>query len=139
MTRVGKRFCNLLFLSVAFSTPLTFAASALNLPLDARLRVFEAWVMNLMEERSLPSISLAVVSGQELVYARAFGFADLEEELADEAPLESALSLTASGEDRFTAPTAQGFYAGELTVEFVRNSDGCIQALRLNRELLPRR
>jgi CubicO group peptidase (beta-lactamase class C family) len=82
MTRVGKRFCILLFLSVAFYTPLTFAASALNLPLDARLRVFEAWVMNLMEERSLPSISLAVVSGQELVYARAFGFADLEEERA---------------------------------------------------------
>lgn len=100
---------------------------------------FERESLPLMEERSLPSISLAVVSGQELVYARAFGFADLEEELADEAPLESALSLTASGEDRFTAPTAQGFYAGELTVEFVRNSDGCIQALRLNRELLPRR
>ena len=56
--------------------------------------------------------------------------------LVDEALLESALSLTASGQDRFTAQTAQGFYAGELTVEFLRNSEGCIHALRLNRELL---
>ena len=37
---------------------------------------------NLMEERSLPSLSLAVVSGQELIYARAFGYAAIEEEKA---------------------------------------------------------
>jgi CubicO group peptidase (beta-lactamase class C family) len=82
MRKIGKRCCILLFLNLAFYMPLTFGASAQDLPLDARLRVFEAWVENLMEERSLPSISLAVVSGQELVYARAFGFADLEEERA---------------------------------------------------------
>ncbi|NDH41845.1 MAG: hypothetical protein EBY45_15825, partial [Gammaproteobacteria bacterium] len=72
MRKFGERCCILLFLNLAFYMPLTFGASAQDLPLDARLRVFEAWVENLMEERSLPSISLAVVSGQELVYARAF-------------------------------------------------------------------
>ena len=82
MTRIGKGFCFLLLINLAFYTPLTFAASARALPLDARLRVFEAWVNNLMEERSLPSLSLAVVSGQELIYARAFGYADIEEEKA---------------------------------------------------------
>lgn len=79
MTRVGKGFCFLFLMNLAFHTPLTFAASALALPLDARLRVFEAWVKNLMEEKTLPSLSLAVVSGQELIYARAFGYAAVEE------------------------------------------------------------
>ena len=82
MTRVGKGLCFLLLINLTFYTPLTFAASARALPLDARLRVFEAWVNNLMEERSLPSLSLAVVSGQELIYARAFGYAAIEEEKA---------------------------------------------------------
>ena len=82
MRKIGKRCCILLFLNLAFYTPLTFGASAQDLPLDARLRVFEAWVENLMEERSLPSLSLAVVSGQELIYARAFGYAAIEQERA---------------------------------------------------------
>ena len=82
MTRVGKGLCFLLLINLTFYTPLTFAASARALPLDARLRVFEAWVNNLMEEKVPSKPFLAVVSGQELIYARAFGYAAIEEEKA---------------------------------------------------------
>src|SRR5688572_14110977 len=44
----------------------------------AGLRLVEAWIESNMAYRGLPGLSLGIVRGQELVWTRGFGFADLE-------------------------------------------------------------
>lgn len=50
--------------------------------LDAELRAqFEAELENLRQRHRIPGMSVAVVRDQEVVYARGFGYADLEREI----------------------------------------------------------
>ena len=46
--------------------------------LQARIRLFEAWVANVMDEQALKGLSVSLVQDQQVVYTRGFGFADVE-------------------------------------------------------------
>ena len=46
--------------------------------LQARIRLFEAWVANVMDEQALKGLSVSLVQDQQVVYTQGFGFADVE-------------------------------------------------------------
>jgi CubicO group peptidase (beta-lactamase class C family) len=45
------------------------------------LRLLEAWIETQMAYRGLPGLSIGIVRGQELIWCRGFGFADLEKRI----------------------------------------------------------
>ena len=47
---------------------------------SAGIRVFEAWINEQMAYRGLPGVAVGVVHDQQLVWARGFGFADVDRE-----------------------------------------------------------
>ena len=57
---------------------LGFANTDQNSLLDARIRLFEAWLESAMNEQAIPSVSVSLVQNQRLVYTRGFGFADVQ-------------------------------------------------------------
>jgi len=68
-----RTFC-LIFVSVAS----LFAAVADNPEVAGQERLFESWIRAQIAYRGLPGIAVGVVSDQELVWKKGFGFADLE-------------------------------------------------------------
>jgi D-alanyl-D-alanine carboxypeptidase len=68
-----RTFC-LIFLSLC---PL-YAGVSDNPDVAGQERLFEAWVRGQMAYRGLPGIAVGVVSDQELIWAKGFGFADVE-------------------------------------------------------------
>ena len=68
-----RTFC-LVFVSLF---PL-YAGVADNPDVAGQERLFEAWVRGQMTYRALPGIAVGVVSDQELVWAKGFGFADVD-------------------------------------------------------------
>src|SRR5215813_12690922 len=65
--------------TLLFSLPLcSHAATADNPDVKGAERLFEAWVVGQIETRHLPGIAIGVVSDQDLVWAKGFGYADLE-------------------------------------------------------------
>ena len=68
-----RTFC-LVFVSLF---PL-YAGVADNPDVAGQERLFEAWVRGQMAYRALPGIAVGVVSDQELVWAKGFGFADVD-------------------------------------------------------------
>ena len=68
-----RTFC-LIFVALC---PL-YAGAADNPDVAGQERLFEAWVRGQMAYRGLPGIAVGVVSDQELVWAKGFGFADVD-------------------------------------------------------------
>jgi CubicO group peptidase (beta-lactamase class C family) len=54
------------------------AGTADNPDVKGAERLFEAWVLGQIETRNLPGIAIGVVSDQDLVWAKGFGYADVE-------------------------------------------------------------
>ena len=69
---ISTLLIGLCFSSVAFSNPQLVAE---------KVEVFESWVDLLMRKRNLPGISVGLIHQGELVYAKGFGFADIEESI----------------------------------------------------------
>jgi CubicO group peptidase (beta-lactamase class C family) len=68
-----------LSLLLLFALPLCLAAGVIANPeVQGAERLFEAWIRGQIETRHLPGIAIGVVSDQELVWAKGFGFADLQ-------------------------------------------------------------
>lgn len=53
-----------------------------NPEVSANLRLMEQWIQSQMTYRSLPGLSIGIVYDQELVYARGFGYSNLEDSAA---------------------------------------------------------
>ncbi len=61
--------------------PLRAAQPAEHPEVRGAIRLFEAWLENQMSYRGLPGIAVGVVHDQHLVWARGFGFANLEQKV----------------------------------------------------------
>ena len=48
---------------------------------QSRIQLFENWMETLMEDRSLPGVSVAIVHGKDLVYSKGFGYSDLTNQI----------------------------------------------------------
>ena len=83
MVRVGRVVLALLFVTLAGSA-LTAQkpAAAISVADDPDVlgaeRLFSAWMDGQIAYRGLPGIAVGVVSDQELVWAKGFGFADVK-------------------------------------------------------------
>ena len=64
-------------LLVVFSISLTAAVND-NPDVKGAERLFEAWMRGQLSSRGLPGVAVGVVHNQELVWARGFGYADVE-------------------------------------------------------------
>ena len=71
-----RTFC-LIFVSLSR----LFAGVADNADVTGQERLFEAWIRGQMAYRGLPGIAVGVVSDQELVWAKGFGFADVDNKI----------------------------------------------------------
>ncbi len=59
--------------------PISLAAGVADNPdVTGQERLFEAWIHGQMAYRGLPGIAVGVVADQELIWAKGFGFADVE-------------------------------------------------------------
>lgn len=45
---------------------------------DAAMRVLDAWITATVAEREQPGLSIGIVNDQDLIWARGYGYADLE-------------------------------------------------------------
>jgi D-alanyl-D-alanine carboxypeptidase len=68
------RTLSLLFLSITCLS----AGVADNPDVAGQERLFESWIRAQIAYRGLPGIAVGVVSDQELVWAKGFGFADID-------------------------------------------------------------
>ena len=68
-----RAFC-LVFVSLSR----LYAGVADNPDVTGQERLFEAWIHGQMAYRGLPGIAVGVVSDQELIWAKGFGFADVD-------------------------------------------------------------
>ncbi|MBN2415446.1 beta-lactamase family protein [bacterium] len=68
----------LLPLCILLTSILVFIGCAQNRISDASLQAFETEMEQLRGEHGIPGMSVAIVHNQKLVYARGFGYADLE-------------------------------------------------------------
>jgi len=57
---------------------ITPVANGQSLLVSERLEIYESWVELLMRKRNYPAISVGLVHQGELIYAKGFGFADIE-------------------------------------------------------------
>ncbi|MBG56245.1 MAG: hypothetical protein CL935_03850 [Deltaproteobacteria bacterium] len=48
---------------------------------QSRIQLFENWMETLMEDRSLPGVSVSIVHGKDLVYSKGFGYSDLANQI----------------------------------------------------------
>ena len=61
----------------------------------SRTGLFEAWMENLTRTFGLPGVSVGLVHGQELVYAKTFGYSDIRKKVrATDQTLYSVASLS---------------------------------------------
>lgn len=66
-----------------FLLPLAaFAGVADHSDVTAAERLFESWIRSQMAYRGLPGIAVGVVADQELVWAKGFGYADVDKKIA---------------------------------------------------------
>ena len=77
----GMTFLSLLLIPPA-SAQLTEAESESSV--EAQIELFSNWMEGQIEIRNLPGIVVGVISGDDLVWAKGFGYADLESERAME-------------------------------------------------------
>lgn len=83
-----------IFLSGIFTLSLANSAERSEL-FHSRAGLFEAWMENLTRTLDLPGISVGLVHEQELVYAKSFGYADINQKLrATEQTIYSVASLS---------------------------------------------
>src|SRR5450755_1390709 len=68
------RKLNVLFVSISC----LYAGVADNADVAGQERLFESWIRAQINYRGLPGIAVGVVSDQELVWAKGFGFADVD-------------------------------------------------------------
>jgi D-alanyl-D-alanine carboxypeptidase len=68
------RTCCLIFVSLSC----LYAGVADNPDITGQERLFEAWIHGQMAYRGLPGIAVGVVSDQQLIWAKGFGFADID-------------------------------------------------------------
>jgi CubicO group peptidase (beta-lactamase class C family) len=65
--------------TLLFSLPLCSSAGTVDNPdVKGAERLFEAWISGQLETRHLPGVAVGVVSDQDLVWAKGFGYADVE-------------------------------------------------------------
>ena len=87
----------------AFSPTLTYAQSVVTAPeVEAQIDLFSAWLEGQLEIRGLPGIAVGVVSGDDLVWARGFGHADVD---ADQ-PMESDTRFRMASHSKLFTATA---------------------------------
>lgn len=67
---------SILLISFTFFNSMASADLQSSNLLQSRIRLFEAWLSTLMDERSLVGVSVSLVQDQKLVYSKGFGFAD---------------------------------------------------------------
>ena len=84
----------LIFLVGIFSASLANSAEHSKL-FRSRTGLFEAWMQNLTRKLDLPGVSVGLVHGRELVYAKSFGYADINQKLiASDQTVYSVASLS---------------------------------------------
>ena len=87
----------------ALSPTLTYAQSVVTAPeVEAQIDLFSAWLEGQLEIRGLPGIAVGVVSGDDLVWARGFGHADVD---ADQ-PMESDTRFRMASHSKLFTATA---------------------------------
>src|SRR5262249_42280726 len=60
----------------------TSAKIADNDEVASAIRLLEAWIESQMAYRGMPGLSIAIVHDQDLVWAKGFGYADMEKKVA---------------------------------------------------------
>ena len=84
VSRVHSRRYFLIYLLVAAATLFATASSVLGQEtegLQDAFRILDAWTANRVLSQGLPGLSIGVVVGDHLVWARGYGYADLEKKI----------------------------------------------------------
>lgn len=76
--RQGQKLVSIfsLILLLTITSPIQ-ADSHQSTLLESRIRLFEAWVENVINDQALVGLSVGLLNGQELIYSKGFGHTDL--------------------------------------------------------------
>ncbi|MGA0376704.1 MAG: serine hydrolase domain-containing protein [bacterium] len=78
--KIRKSLESILIGIIALGVSITTTHAQSNELLQARMRLFEAWLNTLMSDQSLRGVSVSLVQNQKLIYAKGFGVSDFEKQ-----------------------------------------------------------